>query len=313
MSCDRVKQIISLFQQQSPIQAAETVFRSILTNETDPACLPIMTTMTALYSAIQSIDINKYESKELTRYVYKLVSVNCQTIKAAIIYKEPQLLKYEEPILIGVLDNVSKMVGPKHYALFLQKNKEKDNEFIIHQKKFAQLNLRELLQISPNHFPYTNTYDQAMTLLNMVEKSTNASSMLNRLVDIQQEINHSLEIVYGEVPTSFDADALLSILQFLLIRSKIQHPFSIINFIESHFSSKDYSTQYGFSLTTFTIAAESILQITGNADPRSTVLNDSPLLNTKITSFTPSPKLSLPLHFMVASGMVDSQMVMKYF
>ncbi|ELP89599.1 hypothetical protein EIN_525940 [Entamoeba invadens IP1] len=284
MSTDRVKQITSLFQQQKPIQAAETVFRGILTNESDPAYKDITTTLAALYSTIQAIDISQYDQQELTHYIYRLISVNCQTIKAAIMYKEPSLNKYEEPLLIGILDNVSKMVGPRHYGLFLQKMKEKDNLFISCQKKYAQLNLRDLLQIRHEHFPFTNMYDQAMQVLNMIEKCTTATSMLNRLVDVQNEINKSLATVHGEVPVSFDADAHLSILQFILIRSKIQHPFSISAFVESHFGAKDFSTQYGFSLTTFTIAASSVLEITGNANPRSTVLNDTPLLTSNFSS-----------------------------
>ena len=148
--------------------------------------------------------------------------------------------------------------------------------------KYSQMNIRELLNINEKHFPYTNMYDTAMSMLNMVEKSTSATTMLNRLIDVQKEISHALEQVYGEIPLSFDADSLLEILQFLILRSKIQHPFAVCEFIESHFTSKDYSTHFGFSLTTFNIAVESVLQITGVANPRCTVKNDNPLINTKI-------------------------------
>ncbi|KAL7721011.1 VPS9 domain-containing protein [Entamoeba marina] len=315
MQTNREKQFWVLLKNQKPVKAAETLLTGIMTSENGLAYQNISTTLSALTLAIQNINLNKFTPKDLTKRIYKLVAVNAQSIKAAITFNQTALLKYDESLYLGVLDYVSKLIGPRHFAMFLALNSNEDDEFIACQLKYSQMDVRALLNIDEKHFPYTNTYDQALALVNMLEKATSSTTMLSRLLDVQQAINQSLETVYGEVPSSFDADSLLSILQFLLLRSKIQHPFSIISFIESHFSKSDYSTQYGFALTTFAVATQSILQITNTANPRKTVEFNTPLISEKnnskfdmkksLTNITVSttPTISLPLHLMVCSGL----------
>ena len=48
------------------------------------------------------------------------------------------------------------------------------------------------------------------------------------------------------------------------------------------------------------------MQITGNANPRCTIMNDNPLIHSQINGTTQTASLTLSLHFIISNGFVGT-------
>ncbi|BFU19374.1 vacuolar sorting protein 9 domain containing protein [Entamoeba histolytica HM-1:IMSS-B] len=183
-------------------------------------------------------------------------------------YKE--LKKCQSELFQPLSQIVVKKIFPVSFEFVCRTTKDNDFRFELQMKKYIRSDLREVLKINPKIYPSSypsdpSVFGRTINVLNKLETSPTIDDMRSELVNSQTAIIDDVKDMHDNVlPKDFDSDDLLSLLTFSLLHSTLKHPFAISILLECFLTDEDFLTQVGYSLTTFTVAIQSVIKMTEN-------------------------------------------------